>query len=119
MKITKEMFEMSYIFGKKVFQKEIDISQASKLLSVETGMHSGSAKAYVGAFILMMNGEKYSRTLNTEATKYFLENINKDYGKRQLQIALNAVEQHTKYYALQGKGKLRSIEKLIYQFQLN
>lgn len=65
----------------------------------------------------MMQGKKYTRTINTEATRYYLENIHKDYGVDQLRIALKAVEQHTDYYGKLGRGNLRSIEKLVNEYK--
>jgi hypothetical protein len=113
MRITKEMIQVSYIYAKQVFHKQIDKTTAANNLFGQLGMHQGSASDYIGAFCLMMEGERYTRTINTEATKYYLENIKKDYGPEKLQLALIAVSQHTDYYGKLGKGRLRSIEKLV------
>lgn len=75
-------------------------------------MNQDSAGDYIEAFRLMMNGERYTRTINTEATRYYLENIKNDFGLDQLNIALKAVDLHTKYYGNLGRGHLRSIEKI-------
>ena len=32
----------------------------------------------------MMDGQKFTRTNNAKTTKYYLENISKDYGKNKL-----------------------------------
>ncbi|MBB5326370.1 hypothetical protein HNQ34_003523 [Anoxybacillus tepidamans] len=117
MKITREMIEKSYEYAKKVYHKQIDKTSAANNLYKEVGMHQGSASHYIGAFCSMMQGEKYTRTINTEATRYYLENIHKDYGVEQLRIALKAVNQHIDYYGKLGKGKLRSIEKLLNEYK--
>lgn len=116
MKITKEMIQESYNYAKKVFHKQIDKTTATNNLFVQLGMHPGSAGDYIGAFISLMVGERYTRTINTTATQYYLEHIKKDYGADQLLIALSAIRQHTDYYGKLGKGRLRSIEKLVERY---
>jgi hypothetical protein len=117
-KINKEMIEKCYFYAKKVYHKQIDRTSATNSIYGEVGMHQGSANDYIGAFCSMMEGEEYKRTINTEATRYYLENINKDYGIDKLQIALTAVNKHTDYYGKQGRGNLRSIEKLVYEYKI-
>ncbi|OKP95019.1 hypothetical protein [Paenibacillus sp. P46E] len=114
--ITKEMIQASYGYAKQVFHKQLDKTTAVNNLFRQFGMHRGSAGDYIGAFCAMMSGDKYTRTINTEATWHYLENINKDYGPDQLKIALKAVKKHTEYYGNLGHGKLRSIEKLLESF---
>lgn len=80
-------------------------------------MNQGSAGDYIEAFGSMMNGERYTRTINTEATRYYLENIKNDFGLDQLKIALKAVDLHTKYYGNLGRGHLRSIEKIVDEYK--
>ncbi|WP_410514041.1 hypothetical protein PaeBR_06405 [Paenibacillus sp. BR2-3] len=116
--ITKGMIQASYGYAKQVFvfHKQIVKTTAVNNLSRQIGMRRGSAGDYVGAFYAMMSGDKYTRTINTEATRHYLENINKDYGADQLKIALKAVKKHTEYYGNLSNGKLRSIEKLLESF---
>jgi hypothetical protein len=96
MKITKEKFARCYYYAKKVYQRQIDRTTATNNLFSELGMNQGSAGDYIVAFGAMMNGERYTRTINTKATRYYLENIKNDYGLTQLKIALKAVDLHTK-----------------------
>jgi hypothetical protein len=117
MKITKEIIVRCYYYAKKVYQRQIDRTTATNNLFSELGMNQGSAGDYIEAFGTMMNGERYTRTINTEATSYYLENIKNDYGLDQLKIALNAVDLHTKYYGNLGRGQLRSIEKVIDEYR--
>jgi hypothetical protein len=44
-----------------------------------------------------MDGEAYNRTLSGYFTEYFLTNIEADFGKEQLDIALQAADGHIKY----------------------
>jgi hypothetical protein len=118
MRITKEVIAQCYYYAKKVYHKQIDRTTATNNLYSELGMNQGSAGDYFEAFRLMMKGERYTRTINTEATRYYLENINKDYGFEQLKIALKAVNLHTEYYGNLGRGHLRSIEKVVDEYKL-
>lgn len=120
MRITKEIIAQCYYYAKKVYHKQIDRTTATNNLYSELGMNQGSAGDYIEAFGSMMKGERYTRTINTDATRYYLENIKNDYGINQLKIALVAVNLHTQYYGNLGHGHLRSIEKVVneYKFQL-
>ena len=113
MEITGDMIEACYLYAKKVYHNQIDKTTATNQLYSQMGMHQGSARDYIGAFCSMMNGERYTRTINTSATKYYLQNIGEDYGSSQLEIALRAVSLHTEYYGKLGNGRLKSIEKLV------
>lgn len=116
MKITKEIIVRCYYYAKKVYSRQIDRTTATNNLYSELGMNQGSAADYIVAFGSMMNGERYTRTINTEATSYYLENIKNDYGLDQLKIALKAVDLHTKYYGNLGRGQLRSVEKVVDEY---
>jgi FAD synthase len=119
MKIHKEIISRCYYYAKKVYHKQIDKTTATNNLYKEVGMNQGSAGDYIEAFCSMMNGERYTRTINTEATKYYLDNIKNDYGYDQLKTAINAVKLHTKYYGGLGRGHLRSIEKVADEYMQN
>lgn len=72
MKITNEMIGKCCLYGEKVFQNQMDKAKAVSMVQVETGMDRGSAGFYIGVFCSMMEGEKYTRTINTEATRFYL-----------------------------------------------
>jgi hypothetical protein len=116
--ITNNMIQSSYDFSRKVYHNQLELNKALNEINNRTGMDRGSANAYVHVFSQMMQGKEYRRTMNTAATSHFLSKIRDDYGIDQLKIALNAVKQHTEYYSKQGKGSLRSIEKLVEDFHL-
>lgn len=65
----------------------------------------------------MMAGEEYRRTINTFATRYYLESIRNDFGIGAFNKALNAIEAHAKYYSTLGRGHLRSIEKIVKEYK--
>lgn len=53
--------------------------------SSTTGMASGSASDYISDLLAAMDGETYARTLNEYATRYFLNQIQLDYGEAAFQ----------------------------------
>ena len=117
MKITRDMVEQAYNYGKKVYSGEIGWNQAKDEINSSSGMETGSAQAYITVLLAMMNGEEYRRTINTYATEYYLENIKKDYGLEALKKAVTAVDLHTKYYKTLGKGSLASIENIVREYK--
>lgn len=60
----------------------------------------------------MRHGEKYTKTINNDATAYYLEHINSDNGKVALKIALESLQKHLDYYSKQGKGNLKLLQVL-------
>lgn len=66
----------------------------------------------------MMNGERYTRTLNESSTRYFLKAIHEDYRKPGLQKAVEACRKHAAYYSALGRGRLAYVEKLIEEFDI-
>lgn len=117
MKIDTSMIESAYFYAKKVRTDEITRNEGKERTHDETGMEIGSAQDYITVFLDMMEGNEYKRTINTAATRYYFDNIQKDFGLSALISALNAAKAHTKYYATLGHGSLRGIERLIDEFE--
>ena len=113
MKITTEMTELAYEAAKDVFHGRSNRNDALDYLEKECGMNRGSANEYIGSFKKMMEGERYTRTYNTEATDYFLTKIYQDYGSGALGNALKAANEHVDYYESLGRGNLNSIRTVI------
>jgi hypothetical protein len=112
-KITNEMTHRGYEIAKMVFQGNLTRNEAKYKIADETGMNTGSAGDYVTNFLAMMDGQRYTRTLNGYATRYMLESIRKDYGEEQFQKALEATKGHVKYYNGLNNGTLHGIQKII------
>jgi hypothetical protein len=81
-------------------------------------MNSGSAGDYISAFYAMMNGERYTRTLNEYSTRYFLKAIYEDYGELALKKAIDACRKHAIYYAALGRGRLAYVEKIVEEYSI-
>lgn len=112
-KITNEMTHRAYEIIKMVYHGNLTRSEAKYKIADETGMNAGSAGDYVTNFLAMMDGQRYTRTMNTYATRYLLENIRLDFGEEQFQKALEATKEHVKYYNGLNNGTLNSIQNVI------
>lgn len=112
-KITNEMTHRAYEIVKMVYQGSLTRNEAKYKIADETDMNAGSAGDYVTNFLAMMDGQRYTRTLNTYATRYILENIRRDYGDDQFQKALESTKEHVKYYNGLKNGTLNSIQNVI------
>ncbi|MBU3196001.1 hypothetical protein KPL26_04880 [Clostridium algidicarnis] len=113
MKITNEMTHRAYEIIKMVHCGNLTRNEAKYKIADETGMNAGSAGDYVTNFLAMMEGQRYTRTMNTYATRYLLENIRLEFGEEQFQKALEATKEHVKYYNGLKNGTLHSIQNII------
>jgi 5-methylcytosine-specific restriction protein A len=105
-----------YELAKKVYEdkksKNNALDEAEKF-----GMDRGTMNGYISAFKSMMEGEEYKRTINDDATVYYLENILKDFGQSKLLTAINALEKHIKYYESIGSTKRPGLRKILQKFK--
>ena len=117
--ITKDQIAAAYTLAKDVYHGKTPLTTAIKELENRQGMNYASASDYVNNFAKMMAGEVYQRTLNLEATEYYLENILKDYGPDALAKALEAAEKHVDYYDGLGNAKQVKTRALVEDFKRN
>jgi hypothetical protein len=115
-KITLEIIEKAYHLSKDVYEQKLSIANAQSTLVNELNMHAGSARDYISNFQEMMAGECYKRTMNGLATEHYLKRIQSDFGKKNLENALNSVLLHIEYYEQFSNGKLRNIRKIHEEF---
>lgn len=111
--ITADMSKAAYEISKMVYQGKITRTKGKELIAQKTGMVAGSAQDYITDFLAMMNGERYTRTLNLFATEYYLKSIRADYGKEAFEKALEACQKHVEYYNKLGYGKQVKTQELI------
>lgn len=111
--ITAEMTKEAYEISKMVYHGKISRTNGKELIAQKTGMVAGSAQDYITDFLAMMNGERYTRTLNLFATEYYLKSIKADYGKEAFKKALDACQKHVEYYNKLGYGKQVKTQELI------
>jgi len=115
-KITTALIEKAYEQAKLVYfgQESQTIGQDNL---EEFGLNRNSAGDLIVNFRCMMDGQKFTRTNNAETTKYYLENISKDYGKNRLTNALSALEEHIDYYEDLQNTTMHKIRKIFDEFK--
>lgn len=116
MKIQLDIIPIAYDISKKVFENILTLSEGTKLLVDENRINTSSARDYIYNFRYLMQGKKFTRTLNADSMEYFFANILKDYGVSQLTNPLSALFQHIAYYESYPKQKttmhqMRAIHK--------
>jgi len=115
-KITQAMIEKSYELGKAVCSGKIDMGDAIDELKT-LGMDSGSARDYFINLKKMLEGKKFTRTMNTATFEYFLTCMQQDYDAKTFAKVLTSAESHVDYYDGLGNGKLRSVRNVIKRFK--
>ena len=96
--ITFEMIKNAYSIAKDVYSKIITRTQGIQILVDEFNMENASAGDHIQCYKAMIEGNRYTRTINVMAIEYFLMHIFFDNGKKGLENGLEALKQHTEYY---------------------
>jgi len=117
-RITIERIQKAYEQSKLVYFEQKSLSKARDTLE-NAGLNKNSAVDLIANFRRMMNGQKYTRTNNTETTQYYLDNILKDFGENKLSNALSALEQHINYYENKQKTTMHSLREILENFKLS
>ena len=112
-RIGSKEIDAVYALTKDVAQGKRTELQAASRLQEKFGMNFSSAWGYLRKRKQMLNGERYTRTMNIAATRYFLENIYKDEGVMGLKQAVSSVRKLAEYYSQQGKLGLPSILAMV------
>ncbi|VGO22314.1 HNH endonuclease [Pontiella sulfatireligans] len=121
MKISMEAIVNIYRQAKLVYSGSLSRKEAVGQAMQFGGMSDASARDSIQNLHYMLAGRKYARTMNIEATKYFLRNIHADFGTAGFQEAVSAVKLHIEYYASLPNGGmqvtlLKEVEKLEAEF---
>lgn len=95
-KMTDEMIELCYKYGKRVHQGE-NLQEIADDISHETGMNRNSAIMYLQAVSSMLDGTIYKRAINSKALQKYFDNIWNDFGSNGLKKALTATKHHIEY----------------------
>ncbi len=115
--ISRKEIVAIYSESKAVYEKKKNKDNALDILE-KLPMNRGSAIAYINNFESLLNGRKYTRTMNETATDYYLSQILSDFGKDSLRKALNAVDKHIMYYESLNHGRLNGIRKIYNVYSL-
>jgi hypothetical protein len=115
--IGRDMVEVAYNIAQQVYECVMGRSEGKEEIALRTGMNPGSAGDYISAFLAMMDGVEYKRTINEHSTKYFVNRIRADYGDEAFRKAIEACDKHAKYYAALGRGRLAYVERIVEEFK--
>ena len=91
MKIPLEIVPKAYQTSKKVYEGKLTLKEGTNYLSDDGKMNQSSARDYIYGFRYLIEGKKFSRTLNAYSMDYFFENFIKDYGLPNLENPLSAL----------------------------
>jgi 5-methylcytosine-specific restriction enzyme A len=112
MKIPDVIIPHVYQVSKKVYNKELTLTDGSDILATKHNMNVNSARDYINNFRYLMEGKQFKRTLNAYSMEYFIAQIGTDYGVVQLEKAVNALKQHIEYYEGNHNGSLRKLRAI-------
>lgn len=100
------MVQKSYEIGKKIYQKKISRIEGLKVLT-ELGMKNSSANYYIYNYIYFITGERFTGTINSYATDYYLRKILEEKGNVGLETALLSLSQHLDYYENKSNASVK------------
>ena len=95
-KMTYEMLDLCYQYGKKVHNGENAKTLAANI-SNKTPMNYNSCIIYLYAVSAMLGGTIYKRAISAKAIQKYFDNIFHEYGTEGLRKALHATRLHINY----------------------
>jgi hypothetical protein len=90
MKISENVIPFTYQESKRVFENKLSVKEAAENINKNCGIKITSSADYYYYFKHLMTGEGSCRLLNKFTQEYYLEQIEKDFGKEQLKKSLKA-----------------------------
>jgi len=117
MNIGRREIQAAYSISKSVYEEALAKEAGAKQLHVEHGMNLGSARDYIKAFRCLVDGEKFTRTINVQAADYYFEKILHDYGPMKLEVALQSMKRHMEYFEGASKSKVYELRKVVSQYE--
>ena len=87
-----------YKLSNSIYNKEIRLVDAKKIISEKFNVNPNSFADYYRAFQKMLDGKLHSRSISSDLRIYYLDMIYKHYGPNKLKIALDAYMDSIIYY---------------------
>ena len=119
MKIENSLVPLAYEVSKKVYHGELKLKEGKESIVENKRMNPNSAADYINNFKYLVQGKKFTRTLNFFSMEYFLDNIYKDFGRIGLANSLLALRQHIDYYEGKQKSKMHKMRQLLQFYSLH
>ena len=98
-KVPKEAIHLAYSLGLQVRRNHLSEKDAKDELMRTFKIAERTAGAYINGLLKLLEGRKYVSTISGFGTEYYLEHIKNDFGNEGLLLALQAVKQHSEYFA--------------------
>ena len=108
--------QAAYSVSKSVYEKTMAKEAGASLLHVKYGMNLGSALDYIKAFRCLVDGEKFTRTINAPAADYFFSKILEDFGAKKLDVALQSMGRHIEYFEGASKSKVYELRNVVAKY---
>ena len=97
-RVTDAMLASCYKEANKLYENRSKGARAAaEQLAEKTGMNPNTAVMTVFAAYALISGELYKRTISGKSAQFFLDCIERDYGKSGLQKAVAALRMHVEY----------------------
>jgi len=116
MKIENYLVPLAYEISKKVFEGKMKLKEGKQIIVGENKMNPNSAADYINNFKYLLQGKRFTRTLNYFSMDYFLSNIYRDYGRMGLSNSINALKKHKDYYEGQQNVTMRKMRQLVNKY---
>ncbi|AXT50367.1 hypothetical protein D1818_05815 [Aquimarina sp. BL5] len=116
MKVTKELVHVAYEVAVNVYQGKLTRKEGIDKIAGNGRMNSNSAADYIHNLKRLLDGEKFTRTLNSYSMDYYLKNIHLNYGKRGISNALKALKLHITYYENLQKITMHSMREIFLKY---
>lgn len=110
--LTTDHIESAYRIAGQVMEKSLSVKQGVAQLVTE-GVGATYAQDLINVYRYMRSGRCYHRTINVEATDYFLRQLFEDGGEAHLSLAIDATRQHIDYYEKLQKLTLHRKRKVV------
>ena len=95
-KMTGEMIEVCYRYGKRVHEGE-NLQEVADEVADKTGMNRNSAIMYLYVVDCLLSGTVYKRAINSKALDKYYEYIENEYGVDGVRKAVKATKEHIIY----------------------
>lgn len=110
--ITLVEIRRAFELGIEAHETGTSPSKLKHILINELSMTSSSAHGYIETVSHLLNCHCYTRTINAQATEYYLEQITQRYDIPTLKAAVEAVRKHLDYYLSASNNPQHSIRKI-------
>ena len=114
-KINLPEIEILYEYAVKFYNKELLMKEAKHHLE-ERGIKQSTTNDYLYNYKYLIEGRRYTRTINTLAIRFYLDEIFRTLGKDILKNALNAMDLHIRYYEKASGSSVKSQKQILEEY---